>query len=108
MLGVVGGCYWDDGKDASAADGESGVVDVWEAGEDLLRGFDVGEVIEVEDYEGGGIVCDLEMIPFAFVFDGSDVVDVVTLATRRTSYNGEPIRPSLHLAHPPILRSVLV
>ena len=48
------------------------------------------------------------MIPFAFVFDGSDVVDVVTLATRRTSYNGEPIRPSLHLAHPPILRSVLV
>ena len=53
MLGVVGGCYWDDGKDASAADGESGVVDVWEAGEDLLRGFDVGEVIEVEDYEGG-------------------------------------------------------
>lgn len=36
------------------------------------------------------------MIPFAFVFDGSDVVDVVTLATRRTSYNGEPRR-----AHPP-------
>ena len=52
VLGVVLGCYGDDGEEASAADGESGVVDVREAGEGLLCGFDVWEVIEVEDYEG--------------------------------------------------------
>ena len=49
VLGVVFGCYGDDGEEASAADGESGVVDVREAGEGLLCGFDVGEVVEVED-----------------------------------------------------------
>ena len=52
VFGMVLGCYGDDGEEASAADGESGVVDVREAGEGLLCGFDVGEVVEVEDQEG--------------------------------------------------------
>lgn len=48
VLGVVLGCYGDDGEEASAADGESGVVDVWECGEDAFGFLDVGEVVEVE------------------------------------------------------------
>ena len=48
VLGVVLGCYGDDGEEASAADGESGVVDVRECGEDAFGFLDVGEVVEVE------------------------------------------------------------
>ena len=52
MLGMVGSCYGDDGKEASAADGESGVVDVWDLCQEFFGGFRVGEVVEVEDDEG--------------------------------------------------------
>ena len=45
---MVFGCYGDDGEEASAADGESGVIDVWECGEDAFGFLDVGEVVEVE------------------------------------------------------------
>ena len=48
VLGVVSGCYGDDGEEASAADGESGVIDVWECSEDAFGFLDVGEVVEVE------------------------------------------------------------
>ena len=48
VLGVVCSCYGYDGEEASAADGESGVIDVWECGEDAFGFFDVGEVVEVE------------------------------------------------------------
>ena len=48
VLRMVCSCYRDDGEEAPAADGESGIIDIRECGEDAFGFLDVGEVVEVE------------------------------------------------------------